>query len=349
MASPPVYPIRLPLQLSWWLLGCLFVCPGAARADARPCGRAGRPWVALVFNGESWQPALRESITADLRAGLRLRGIEVCALGTEGSEPPLALVQLGSAPSERVSVSIDVHDSVTEKRVLRDLDLHAVTPDSRGLSVAQAAEELLRASWAELALEGAPKPAQPPPAEVTAAVTPPPDHAARATGSHDFGVRFAVAHHGSGQSLFGADVLFGLWPGRWVGCELALGVRQGLPVDAQHGSVQSSATAASLALRFLLSRGGRHDAFVRLGAEIVDLQLRGRPNGSGVGSTASALAAGAEAALVLRLALTGDVHVRAEVGLGLPLRGVSAADGGQRVSSTLGLALHGALGLGVVF
>ena len=93
---------------------------GARPGGQRTCGRAGRPWVSVAFSGEAWAAALQSAVLEDLRAGLRLKGIDACALGTEGSEPPLALLELPPAKAERVAVGIEVHDALTEKRVLRD-------------------------------------------------------------------------------------------------------------------------------------------------------------------------------------------------------------------------------------
>ncbi len=337
------------LILASWSLGQVCVIAGSAQAQGMEpsCGRAGRPWVALVWAGDPWQPALRDDITADLRAGLRLRGIDVCALGTAGSEPPLALVQLGSTSGERVSVTIEVHDAVTEKRVLRDVDLRLVTPDGRGLSVAQAAEELLRASWAELALDDAPKPTQPAPVEVTRAVMP---VKRSPQAARELGTRFAMEHHTSGQTLVGGDALLLLWLGRSFAFELALGGRQGLSVSAAHGSVDSSAMVGSLALLFALSPpSARVAALLTLGGQLVDLRLSGRASALGQADTGSALAIGAQAGLRARVGGSRSWHLDAELGPGLPLRGVAAADAGRRISGTLGVEVHGGLGLGVGF
>ena len=346
--SRPAERLRIPWHRAGsFVLLLLWPFASAARADDTPCGRAGRPWVALVFAGEGWQQEQRESITADLRAGLRLRGIDVCALGAAGSEPPLALVQLGAASQERVSVTIDVHDAITEKRVLRDVDLRRVTSDGRGLRVAQASEELLRASWAELALTDAPEPATQPPAEVTAAVMPRPSAPDR---SHQLGTRFALEHYGAGATLLGGDVAFSWLFAGPLGAEIALGLRRGLREDATHGSIDANAVVGTLALSYaLLPTSQRFGLQVKLGTSLSHLRFSGRGDGTVLAQERALLASSMQAALSLSAWLTRTFALFAQVGPGLPLRAATALDTGHAVVGTTGLELHGALGIGVAF
>jgi hypothetical protein len=141
------------MPLAGWLM------PSQAQAAEPPgfrCGESDRPWVELQFEGEGWDARSQQSIRADLAAGLRLRGLLVCGPEKPGTEAPLASVQLSAAALNRVAVEIEVHDALTNKYVLREVDMRNVPSDARGLTLAAAAEELLRASWAELALEDAP-------------------------------------------------------------------------------------------------------------------------------------------------------------------------------------------------
>lgn len=313
-----------------------------------PCGRAGRPWISVVFVGEGLSPAQRESIAADLRAGLRLRGIDVCALGAEGSEPPLALVQLGAgASSEHVSVTIDVHDAITEKRVLRDVDLSRVTVDGRSLRVSQAAEELLRASWAELALADAPTPPQTPPIEVTRAVLPAPS--ARMS-DRVLGVRFAAQHHAAGTSLLGGDAFFTWFPTARFGAEVALGLREGMRASARNGSIDSSAVSGAISLCLaILPRTGKLDLTAKLGTQLSRVRFAGRGDAGVLGRERALFAASARGALAAQLWLTRALQLSLELGPGLPLRSVTALDSGRDAAGTSGVELHGAFGLGVSF
>jgi hypothetical protein len=329
-----------------WLLPALHVSVAAAQVER--CGHAGRPWVVLVFASSGFEQRWTQSVAADLRAGLRLRGIDVCALGSDGAEPPLALVEISSTTRDHVSVSIDVHDAITEKRVLRDVDLRRVTQDGTGLVVAQAAEELLRASWAELALQDAPAPAIEPPPEVQRAVAP------EATGgtARDFeiGVLFAVAHHAGGLTLLGGDAFFGLWFGPGVGLEFAAGLREGLREPASRGDVDASALSlrADMVLA-LLSRRGRYDLLAKAGTEVLSVRFSGDPARGALGQRQSVLAMSARAGVAVRVPLASSLRLGFELGSGVPLMAAVATSMGEPVSATSGLLLHGSVGASWVF
>lgn len=117
--------------------------------QAEPQEQSERPWIRLELVGES---PLAEDTIADLRALLERDGIAVVITGAERSEPALAVVRVEFRPGTAVSVSVDVRDAVTDKRIGRDLELESVPEDGRSLMIAATADELLDASWAEIAL-----------------------------------------------------------------------------------------------------------------------------------------------------------------------------------------------------
>ncbi len=85
------------------------------------------------------------------RAELAARQIEVCLKAPAGREP-LAKATLGASPVDNSLARIVIEDSVTGKTLTRDVELRNVPPDGRALAIAVAIDELLRASWAELAV-----------------------------------------------------------------------------------------------------------------------------------------------------------------------------------------------------
>lgn len=317
-----------------------------------PCGRAGRPWVTVAFRGEAWDADERSAVLADLRAGLALKGIDACAFGSAGSERPLAVLELVAAEPARVGVGIEVHDALTEKRVLRDLDLRTVASDARALAIAAAADELLRASWAELALEDAPPPSRPPPSEV--------EQSLRASMvksrvvGHDRGAGFraVVEHHGGGLTLVGGDVYVALWPAQRLGFELGLGLREGLTQHAEYGAIESRALCGSFDLAFaLLPRGERFGLLAKLGTALTSVRMRGA--GDGAGDAQAAEGAGVDVHARVGFAFTYApidwLGLRADLGAGGALRGVDATEGGRPVTGTSGLELRGGLGAEVYF
>jgi hypothetical protein len=319
----------------------------ADAVHAQSCAGGGRPWVALSYEGADWPRALRENAAADLRAGLRLRGIDVCAPDASTNSKPVARVELRMSGTERVLVSIDVYDAITNKRVLRDVDLHRATPDARGLLLAQAADELLRASWVELTLHDAPEPATAPPPAIVEVIQSEPLAARPAT---IVGARGAFEYHTGGETWLGADAIVELWLSRRLGASIAAGLRSGLPADAPHGRIESSAIVASADLLTpLWSAASRYNVCVMLGMQAADLALSGRASSPAHGYSRRGVALSARAGVLASFRPSPRLRVAVEVGPGLPLRAVAAYDTGQRVSSTSGLQLRATLGLGGVF
>ena len=328
-------------------LGLLLVCCWAAGAAAqRECGRAGRPWVSLAFSGQGFSPELRRAAAADLSAGLELQGIDVCALGTEGSERPLALIEMRMSGQDRVAVGIDVHDAVTEKRVLRDVDLSSMPPDGHGLTLAVAAEELLRASWAELALHDAPAPALEPPAEVHRTLE-------RSLGSPQvraLGARAAARHHTGGLTLLGAEASLSIWPVELLGCELPAGLASGLPASSEHGVVEASWGGGSLSALLALQPSQRDTRLLaKLGLQVGVLRFEGIADAGARDARLAGVAVTGHLGLGLRQRLFGALQLVFELLVGLPLRALAASDGGRLVVSTDGVQLAGEFGLGVGF
>ncbi len=321
--------------------------PASAQAeDAERCGPAGQPWVSVAWKGQAWQPAQQRAVLEDLRAGLRQKGIAACPLGSAGSAPPIALLELEAGDEARISVGIEVHDALTEKRVLRDLDLRALEPDARALAIAAAADELLRASWAELALDDAPAPSRPPPPEVQRAVRSALTPSRVGQRNVALGVRGAVEHHGGGLTLLGGDAFVTVWLSERFGLELGLGLRQGLTEDAAHGRIESRALCSALELALaVLPRGQLLGLHAMLGVAVASLHLRGDAETSARDAERSGLSAQARAGVVLSVALLDAFALRAQVGLGAPLRSVEASDAGRVVGSTGGLELHAGLGV----
>jgi hypothetical protein len=345
----PSYDRRLGCWL--WavpLAGCFMLAKAhAAEPPGFRCGESDRPWVELQFEGEGWDVRLQQSIRADLAAGLRLRGLLVCGPDKPGSEAPLASVQLSAAALNRVAVEIEVHDALTNKYVLREVDTRSVPGDARGLTLAAAAEELLRASWAELAIEDAPAPAREPPVEVTNAVRP---AQPVLRNSRALGLRFSAEHHTGGQTQFGPDAWFDLWMSDFVAAELAIGYRHGLDVTSEHGSIESQ--GAVLGTDLLVAFAGRRSPLLlaaRLGMQFAAYEFSGRASDGGIGDEATGFGLAARAALVLRVTLGDLAELRLEAGPGVSMRVVAALDEGEEVTGTGGLQAHGELGFGVMF
>src|ERR1039457_1510260 len=113
-------------------IACSALCVALAisfdsKASAQSaCGAGGQPWVSVSFAEGSWREGLREAALEDLKAGLASRNIETCQEGQGPSKPPVAAIRISSNGIESVQVTVEIRDSVTEKRVSRDVDLSSM-------------------------------------------------------------------------------------------------------------------------------------------------------------------------------------------------------------------------------
>jgi hypothetical protein len=304
--------------------------------------------VLVRFVGEDWPPVLARDTREDLRAGLRVRGIGLCTVEDTITVELVATVVLHWNPFDAPLVSVEVQDELTNKRVLRDLRLVTIAPDARALALAQAADELLRASWVELRLQDAPEPARPAPKVVQETVQLPVVQSAPASQTKVLGARFAGEVYGGGLRLLGADAYMAFWLAEHLGLSVAIGARASARIQAPHGSIDASALTASAGLMVALwPREARFNVLINLVGHVGELALTGRGNMVKVRSQ-SQMAFIASGRLDVRsiLRLTEGLQIELGLGPGLSLRAASAFDTGSAVMSTRGLELHGTLGLG---
>jgi hypothetical protein len=297
---------------------------------------------------EGVPPEFALRVLEDLRAGLAGSRVGACAAEAP-STPPLALVRVAPSARRPTLYAIDVSDSVTQKRLGRDVDLSRVPPDGRAFAIAVAAEELLRASWAELAL-GERKRAKPSEAPIVATAGPeaPPITADSSSGDA-LAARLALEHYGHGQTQFGGDVTWSRPLSTWLGFTLALGLRKGLDTESQHGSVRSSTVALELALEPRLVASGAMALHGVVGLRGARVSFTGEAAGEATESDAVGLALYARSGLALLVTPGSAFRARASLGLGAPLRAFSASDAGERVTGMGGLELFASTGVGVEF
>ena len=308
--------------------------------------RRGRdqPWVLVQMRGDEWNAADRAVVLADLRRTLATQGIDACLRDAHPSTPALAMLAIDVSPGSEGSVDIEVSDAVTHKRVRRDIDLTRIPPDGRAAAIAIEADELLRARWAEIALDTARARAAVPRQEVVRtvgqALTPAPGPRASTLGG-----RAAAEHYFGGTTLLGADA-FGRWPlGPRIGLEIALGGRVSPSSAAPHGRVRAVAAGAGLGLSWRLA--GQPRASLDGGAVLSAswLEFRADPSPGAESSPYASLIVVGRLRLVGRVAVGDRLHLTAGLEGGAALRGVEATDAGQLVGSANGVELGALLGL----
>ncbi len=304
-----------------------------ASAESRACGAASTPWVQVSIEGQ-WPEGFVERLLADFRAGLLQEGIDACTTGS-GPAPALASVRIAPSDAHSVAVSVDLKDALTAKRVGRDVDLSRLPPDGRPLAVAVAADELLRASWAELALKSAPEPIVAPPPEVTAAV----DRVlpkSEGRGSFSLGLRAAGERYLGGQTHVGGDVTLRQRFGRRWQAQAYGGLRQALDVRGDEGDVSGTATTFGATALLAVLPASAVELCVLAGAHGAIVTLEGEPRGDATGSSLSGVVVYAVAGVGLSARLYRGLRAELGVGAGLPLRSLEATEGGRVVTGVSG-------------
>jgi len=321
----------------------------AAQAEAE-CGSAGKPWVSLAFAENRWPEGFAEKVLADLRAGLTARGIDAC-LDANGStpEPPLANVRVAGLDARSVAVVLDIRDAVTEKRVSRDVDLATVPADGRAFAVAIAIDELVWASWAEIALtrkQHPPpkKPARTVPREVVEGVT---SELPRRGAPWRLGARFALEHYTAGETLLGGDAVILLPIAAEFALDFELGARAGLTTSAPDGQIRSSAFGGGAGLRYAFLRGRAGELGATLGVRAAFVRFRAEAEPGIDAMELSGLTLFARGGAFTNLRVAGPLAFDAAVGAGAPLRALEATDAGKVVTGVSGAELWGTFGFTV--
>lgn len=335
----------------------LLLCPRRAGADdssgpEHRCGGPGHP--GIVLRAEGLDTELRSHIIEQLRAALAGRNFDLCEPANaadavaELDVTSLAATRANGAASG-VALTLSVRDEVTDKRVSRDIDLRRIPADGRALVIAQAADELLRASWAELLIADAPKPKRDVPPEITRAVPPPdasPPPPPRAP-LVELGAAVAIEHFGSGLTQLGPDVSVGLFPFTRVGAIVRAGIRSGGRADAASGSVDPSSVAMALAVMgAVLPRTGR--VGLDAGAELFVTRVHYTADANPGARAHSASGTAVHASAVARgwAVLAAPLRATLGVSLGAPLHTVRAVAADTTIASVAGVLLGAELGVG---
>ncbi len=321
-------------------LSLLLPVTGARAQSSQPCSGE-RPWVSV----SSHAPApFSDAIRAELRAGLLPSNIDVCVAAPGLAAEPLANVIIELVDERSARYRLDVTDSVTKKRVARDLTLDKLPLDGRALALAVAAEELLRASWAELALRGAHSAQTAAPPEVravvekSATVPEPPRFNA-------FGARLAFEHFTGGQTHYGADLFAQLPVGRVAAVLIALGARRALSEESAHGVIEASGLAAETALSLSFVQRTGVDLAGFGGGRVLRLEFEPNAALGASSETKTGFAVSGRAGLLFAVGASGVVRSYSMLGAGLVLQEFSAADSGKVTTGASGVELFGSTGL----
>jgi len=284
----------------------------------------------------------------DLRAGLRREQIDVCTRADGPEIAPLAAITLRMSDRANLSVTIELQDAVTSKRIGRDVSLAAIPEDGRPLATAIAADELLRASWAEVALDKQDRSRKPPPPEVSAAVRrvlPERSSASDAeSGTWGVGSRAAVERYDQHTEV-GVDVFLRPRFTKSWGAELALGLREGLAEASENGRIDATASAIGVGTFFSLARLPAFELSLELGARATRVVFTGEAVSGASGSQARGWALYGRAGVSPSLRIVEPLWLTAVFGVGAPLKTFSASDDSRLVTGVRGVEWFASLGV----
>jgi hypothetical protein len=323
-------------------LACLST-PRTVIGQPAACGSNGRPWVQIL---EAAPPGSAVPDFAPLlRVELASRAIDLCASTEAPGSGAIATVLVAPRPGA-VTLTVEVRDALTQKQVRRDVALSAIPVDVRPLTIALAADELLRASWAELALRTSPPAAQPVPPQVLEAV-----HEALPARTPvglpvELGAGFVWEQYTRGLTMYGADARLGVWLTPRLELAAHVGLRSAPATTTADGSVQPSAWSISTLGVFSFLRGDTGwglDGALRLALERVNFAPT--PRGAATGSQRDGYAVLAGLGPQGWIAIVPALRLGAEVLATLPLRGLEAADGGAAFVGIGGIGWTGQVGL----
>jgi hypothetical protein len=305
-------------------------------------------WILLEADSSFSRSAL-EIIREDLAVGLRLNRTEVFLEVPASGEAPLAVVRLRSKGN--ALVALEVEDHLTNKRLERDVDLHALPLDGHTLALAQAVDELLRASWAEISLDPSRNSelAAPIPKKIVTQEKVPHQASGTLPGTPRFvfALRPALEWWTGGQGFWGADALSRYQRERWF-IEVRAGLRKGFDVPSARGLVRSQALLFSAWFGIDLLRDKRWLLGPELGLQVGQVRFWGLAAQGSEGSEIAGLLSSARAGLVGGFR-SGAFTLSVDAGVGVPLAGVRATSEGEDVTGAVGLELWTGLSAGAAF
>ncbi len=285
-----------------------------------PCGALGRSWIRVESNAPSFVESFRAEVAPE--------GFDACADG--GPTPPVATVTISALEG---SPTIEVLDVVTSKRVARSVDLRSIPPDGRDLALAVAADELLRASWAELALVNAPPPTVPVPEPVhravEASVRPRPP--APISKSGEIGVLLVGEVFTGGQAQWGADARMQWFVTPHFATTVRLGLRSTLPKETPEGEVRASVILGGIGAAYRLHPSSPVDLDLFARVDAADVTYVADTTVNATASSGSAVALLVSGGAAVSWAIVPSLRLSTELGACGPVRPVQATEGETNV------------------
>jgi len=310
-----------------------------------------------------WRPMRQVTIHAGQH-----RGIALCSEAAD----LVALAAITLTIREAGWLEIEVEDAATGKRLSRRHAL-AVPGDAAALAIAVAADELLRASWAELvlaksptiaidegalaaarkharhaALEGEPEPPPPPQVAPVVVAIDRSNVAAPPERRNEIGARGVTAIYASHQTQIGGEIFYRRAVRSWFDVELGASVLRGLSVAAPHGRIESLSARAAVSVHLWSFARDRFRAGFVAAGDLGYGAFRGDAALGGQASRFDGMASNVRAGLAAAFD-TDMVRFCLDITGGKPILGLEALDNDTVVTAMTKFLVQADLGASVTF
>ena len=312
-----------------------------AIADSSAC-RVEGDYLEMSLEGP-WRDGAGGAIFAELEAALRVRDIKLCIASTS---PSSAIAHVRFELQEESRVVIRVFDQVTDKEVSRSVLVADFSQSARSLALAVAADELVRASWAELILEDSPVQPAEAPTVVQRAVRETSVVASAPVDERWLSFAFTLNAYSGGELQFGGSLGLERWLGPRVGIRILGEGRASLSRQGELGTVRGRVASGGLDLLVRLTEPRAFGVAFVVGAQVGWIHFSAQAASGGEASNRSGALVGLRTGLGLRYSF-GAVRLALEGGVGAPIVSAAAQDGPRHLTGATGFQGYGTFSLGV--
>lgn len=311
----------------------------------------------VVVQAEAGVP-LAGTVTTKLRDGLAAKRIGVA--GPDDPTPDgkvVARIRLAALRNpDAIQVEVRIEDEITAKTVLKVVKLGEVRERDRGLVLAIAIEELLRASWMELAMSERKQVLETAPTAVSSQVKNAVMDAAREysgppTPKHLIGAQMTASYLTGGANLVGGGLLYAYWPYPRVVVRASVEVDRWIPFSTPSGEVSGVALLPAMGVGIaLLKRPSRVGLEVHGYGSVGWLKLQpvaSSPNVAVLPSSHPVALVGA--AMHTNVGVVGPVRLFLDGRVAGVVRGVRVLDHNERTAAFTGLQIGGLVGVAFAF
>jgi hypothetical protein len=322
----------------------------AAHAQAPACAEASGPTVAVSADPSS-APVPFDQFAVQLGAGLARSGIGVCT-GDALNKPIIARIELEGQNADTSTLRIRVTDNVTDKMLYRSVDLTAIPLDSRAVAVAVYVEEVLEASWAELALQKRVF-LQQYRANAPTAVTRMVETVLPATADAERRLRLSLGgaasiFHGGARQI-GPDLSVGWGALPWLEPALRLGYRTSARVSAPDGTIKAQAVVAGAFIDLIWPITAVASGYFPQGLSLSRVIFVADSHANARAQSATRLAIFTSHGAGARLSISRVFSASAFAQLCLTLQPARASDNGRTIVAISGVGGEAGLGLDARF